>query len=161
MAPGAAVTVGALFRGGVVDSPGATLYLTVWASSDISTHFGKAENADELLLRHGGGALKPPLSPERVTELGAWASRTVNVGGSSWTASTVDVAVAGAGWVGVACDGDARLRVWTYPGVAVTARPALLPDLAREMETPGFDYENAGKTRGGREAKPQKPQRRR
>lgn len=161
VSPGAAVTVGALFRVEVVDSPGATLYLTVWASSDISTHFGKAENADELLLRHGGGALKPPLSPERVTELGAWASRTVNVGGSSWTASTVDVAVAGAGWVGVACDGDARLRVWTYPGVAVTARPALLPDLAREMETPGFDYENAGKTRGGREAKPQKPQRRR
>ena len=55
--------------------------------------------------------------------------------------------------VGVGVDGEATLRVWTYAGVAVTARPALLPDFARELETPGFDFEKAGKARGGREVR--------
>ena len=88
-----------------------------------------------------------------MAELGPWVSRTVTLSGTSWASSSTDVAVAGAGWVGVGCSGDAQLRVWTYAGVAVTARPALLPDFARELETPGFDFEKSGKARGGREVR--------
>jgi hypothetical protein len=75
------------------------------------------------------------------------------VKGTSWSESGQDVAVAGAGWVGVACSGEATLLVWAPEGVAVTLRDALLPDLARELETPGFDYEKAGKSKGGREGR--------
>jgi hypothetical protein len=166
---GAAISVGALFRVDVLAAPGATLYLTVWASADVTTHWGRAEGADELLQRHLGGALRPPLLPAaaaagglggesaaralRASQLGPFVPRTVTFTGDSWAASSVDLAVAGAGWVAVACAGEAQLRVWTYAGVAVTLRDALLPDLARELETPGFDFEKAGKARGGREAK--------
>lgn len=160
---GACVSVGGLFRVDVLASPGATLYLTVWASADVSTHWGRAEGGEELRQRHLGGALRPPLLPAgeeeaearaaRLEALGRVVPRTVALEGSSWTASSVDLAVAGAGWVAVACLGQAQLRVWTHAGVAVTMRDALLPDLARELETPGFDFEKAGKARGGREAK--------
>jgi hypothetical protein len=38
--------------------------------------------------------------------------------------------------------------------VAVTQRsPPLVPDLARQLETPGFDFEQSGKSAGGREVK--------
>jgi ribosome biogenesis GTPase A len=150
---GSSVSVGGLFRVDVVDGPSSTLYLTVWASEDVPTHMGRSQGSEELFARHAGGALKPPLGAERVPELGRWAARSVGVSGTSWTASSRDVVVAGAGWAAVAVDGQAQLRVWTYEGVAVTERDALLPDLARELETPGFDFEKAGKSRGGREVR--------
>jgi len=31
----------------VVTAPAATLYLTLWASDEVTTHFGKTEGADE------------------------------------------------------------------------------------------------------------------
>lgn len=46
-AAGQTVLIGGLARVDVVDAPGATLYLTVWASSDIICHFGKSDRADE------------------------------------------------------------------------------------------------------------------
>lgn len=46
-AAGQTVLIGGLARIDVVEAPGATLYLTVWASSDIVCHFGKSEGADE------------------------------------------------------------------------------------------------------------------
>lgn len=126
----------------------------MWVSEDVPTHLGKTANAEELYAKHAGNALKPPLGgAERAAALGQWGGRTVTVEGTSWTASTVDVAVAGLGWVGVGVDGAANLRVWTYEGVGVTVREALVPDLAKELETPGFDFEKAGKTRGGRQTR--------
>lgn len=119
----------------------------------MTTHLGKTANADELYAKHIGTSLKPPLGAERAATFGEWGGRTVTVEGTSWTASTVDVAVAGLGWVGVGLDGSASLRVWTYEGVGVTVRESLVPDLAKELETPGFDFEKAGKTRGGRQTR--------
>ena len=63
----------------------------------------------------------------------------VPVSGDSWRRSSVDVAVAGLGWVSVALSGTAKLRVWVPRGVAVTVREALVPDLARELGRPGFN----------------------
>lgn len=178
---GHCVHVGALFRIDVLEAPGPTMYLTVWASADVATHCGRTDAADGLWRRHAGGALRPPLSQagdggegggeegggggdgggdgDRAAAIacrlgGAWVARTLAVAGDRWDGSSCDVAVAGAGWVGVGCGGGAALRVWTYPGVGVTLRaPALLPDHARELETHGFDGEMAGRTRGGREVR--------
>ena len=158
---GSTVSAGALFRVDVVDcSAGETVYLTLWLSADVTTHMGKTEGAPALLDKHAGGSLSPPVGEEwadsavRTERLGAWVPRTVVVKGTSWGASSGDVAVAGVGWVGVGLDGEATLRVWTYDGVAVTQRqPPLVPDLARQLETPGFDFEQSGKSASGREAK--------
>ena len=46
-APGQTVFCGGVLRCDVLACPGATLYLTVWASDDLACHFGKTEGADE------------------------------------------------------------------------------------------------------------------
>ena len=122
-------------------------------SEDICTHMGKTEGAAELFEAHAGSSLQPPAARERVAELGRWSSRSVSVRGEGWAASSVDLAIAGLGWVGVGVDGEASLQVWTYEGVGVAVRDALMPDMAKELETPGFDFEKAGKARGGRVAR--------
>lgn len=71
-------------------------------------------------------------------ELGRWVARTVEVSGDRWDKSSVDVAVAGVGWIAFALSGSGRLEVWTYEGVAVTVRDAMVLDLAPVMEKPGF-----------------------
>lgn len=55
----------------------------------------------------------------------------------------------GLGWVGVGVNGVAALRVWAPPGVAITTHDALVPDLARDLERPGFGaaLTDAGKNR--------------
>ena len=88
----------------------------------------------------------------------------IEVVGDSWRESSMDVAVAGLGWVAVGVSGTAGLRVWAPPGVAVTTRDALLPDFAKELERPGFSDATkaarvaAPKRRGG--GKPPKSRRR-
>ena len=44
---GQTVFVGGVLRIDVQDSPGATLYLTVWASDKLICHFGKTASADD------------------------------------------------------------------------------------------------------------------
>lgn len=64
------------------------------------------------------------------------------VEGTEWLQSTVDVHVAGLGWVGVGIKGRADLRVWAPRGVAITTRDALVPDYSDQFERAGFS-ENA------------------
>jgi len=45
---------------------------------------------------------------------------------------------AGLGWVAIGVKGVARFAVHTHPDVAITSRPALLPDYARDFQRPGF-----------------------
>lgn len=73
----------------------------------------------------------------------------VPVQGDSWKRSSVDVAIAGLGWVSVALCGTARLRVWVPRGVAVTVREALVPDIARELGRPGFNGTPVKEVGGG------------
>ncbi len=48
--------VGGLARIDVLESPGATLYLTVFASDEIGCHMGKTETAEErCVARRGDG----------------------------------------------------------------------------------------------------------
>jgi hypothetical protein len=46
-AAGQTVLVGGVARIDVLRSPGATLYLTVWASDELACHFGKTEGAHD------------------------------------------------------------------------------------------------------------------
>jgi len=44
---GQTIFVGGVLRVDVVASPGATLYVTVWASDELVCHYGKTEGAEE------------------------------------------------------------------------------------------------------------------
>ena len=46
-AVGQTVFIGGLVRIDVAESPGATLYITVWAADELICHFGRTEAADE------------------------------------------------------------------------------------------------------------------
>ena len=48
---GQTIAIGGVARVDVVTAPAATLYLTLWASDEVTTHFGKTEGADERCAR--------------------------------------------------------------------------------------------------------------
>lgn len=60
---------------------------------------------------------------------------------------------AGLGWVAVGVKGRAKLAVWVAPGVAVTTRPALIPDYAKEFCRPGFSVLLAQASTPGKRSK--------
>ena len=141
---GSTIHIGGLARIDVVDGPQRTMYLTVWVSGDVPTHYmvkGDGGKADALFAKHAGGKLSPPAGEKRVRQMGEWGSRTVNVYGSSWQKSDRDITVGGLGWIGVGVNGNASFRVWTHEGVRVATREALVPDLARDLHRPGFSNE--------------------
>ncbi|GLJ54613.1 hypothetical protein SUGI_1173220 [Cryptomeria japonica] len=135
---GQSVHVGGLMRVDIEKSSVETIYLTIWASPLVPLHLGKEENADMLKERHFGLQLQPPVSQERVSELGEWQKRELQVSGNSWDFNSVDIATAGIGWLSVGLKGDATLAVWTYDGVDITLRDALILDRARFFENSGF-----------------------
>jgi len=149
-APGQSILVGGVARVDVVESPGATLYLTLWASPAVGAHFCKTERAEGVAEKAVGRTLTPPTSlavegpggavttATASPALGPLTPRDVRIVGTSWKASSMDVAVAGLGWVGVGVSGPALLRVWTPAGVGLTVREALIPDFAPTWERPGF-----------------------
>ncbi len=60
---------------------------------------------------HSGGRLTPPVGDaKRVARLPAAVATDISVEGSTFRASTTDVAVAGMGWIGVAAAGTTDLR---------------------------------------------------
>ena len=46
--------------------------------------------------------------------------------------------IAGLGWIGIGLNGEAKLRVWSYDGVAITRRKALIPDYSADLQRPGL-----------------------
>ena len=155
---GSSVHIGGLARIDVVDGPQRTLYLTVWASHDVPTHYmvkGEGGKADAFYEKHAGGKLSPPVGENRVAQLGEWGCRTVTVYGESWQRSDRDISIGGLGWVGVGVSGNASFRVWTHEGVQVETREALVPDMSRDLCRPGFsDEQQPGG--GGDRARPSK-----
>lgn len=147
--PGQTVLLGGAARIDILECPGATLYLTAWVSPEVGCHFGRTDGADARRRGALGAALAPPAGEAAALDaaLGELVPADVTVSGDTWRASSVDVAVAGFGWAAIALSGTATLRVWAPPGVAVTVRDALLPDLARDLCRPGFV--GGGKQHGG------------
>ncbi|XP_057781055.1 GTP-binding protein BRASSINAZOLE INSENSITIVE PALE GREEN 2, chloroplastic-like [Salvia miltiorrhiza] len=135
---GYSVHIGGLFRLDVEESSVDSIYVTVWASSLIPLHMGRTENACSMLEDHFGRQLQPPIGEGRAEKLGKWVKKEIRVSGESWDSSCVDIAAAGLGWFSVGLKGEAALAVWTYDGVEVTARNALLPQRAKNFEVAGF-----------------------
>ncbi len=149
---GSCILIGGVARVDLVEAPGSSVYLTVYVADEIATHMGKVEGAEERLAKHAGARLRPPLEPERLAALPPWVPRNISVEGSSWKQHSMDVALAGLGWVAVGVAGKAKLRVWTYEAVGITAHAALIPDYARDFQRPGFSAilpQQGGGAKGG------------
>lgn len=135
---GHSIHIAGLMRLDVEDSSVESIYVTVWASPYLPLHMGKTENASTMVEKHFGHQLKPPIGEKRVEELGKWVRREFHVSGSSWDSSSVDIAAAGLGWFSVGLKGEAALGVWTYEGVDIVLRNALLPYRSQLFEVAGF-----------------------
>ncbi|EYU40603.1 hypothetical protein MIMGU_mgv1a0198641mg, partial [Erythranthe guttata] len=80
----------------------------------------------------------PPIGDGRVKELGEWVKREFRVSGKLWDSSSVDIAASGLGWFAIGLKGEALLGVWTYDGIDVITRNALLPQKSNNFEVAGF-----------------------
>ncbi|GAV80778.1 MMR_HSR1 domain-containing protein, partial [Cephalotus follicularis] len=135
---GQAIHVGGLTRLDLNQASVETIYVTIWASPNISLHLGKIENADEIWKKHVGVRLQPPVSQDRASELGKWEEKEIKVSGTSWDVNSIDIAVAGLSWFSLGLKGEATLTLWTYDGIEITLREPLVLDRARFLERPGF-----------------------
>jgi len=105
MKAGQTVYVGGLMRLDLTQSTVDTIYITVWASPNVSLHMGKTENADEIRDKHVGIRMQPPISQDRISELGEWKPREIKVSGVSWDVNSLDIAVSGLGWFSLGLKG--------------------------------------------------------
>uniref|UniRef100_A0A803MAM5 Uncharacterized protein n=1 Tax=Chenopodium quinoa TaxID=63459 RepID=A0A803MAM5_CHEQI len=135
---GQTIHVGGLVRLDLVQASVQTIYVTVWASPNVSLHLGKTENADETWSKHVGIRLQPPVGADRLPEMGTWSEREFKVTGTSWDVNSSDLAVAGLGWLALGLKGEATLKLWTYDTVEVVLREPLALDRAPYLERPGF-----------------------
>ncbi|XP_058749921.1 GTP-binding protein BRASSINAZOLE INSENSITIVE PALE GREEN 2, chloroplastic-like [Vicia villosa] len=135
---GQAIHVGGLARLDLIEANITTLYVTVWASPNVSLHMGKTENANEIWNNHVGVRLQPPIGNERGAELGTWKEREIKVSGSSWDVNCIDIAISGLGWFSVCIQGEATMKLSTYDGIEITLREPLVLDRAPSLEKPGF-----------------------
>ncbi|TXG70286.1 hypothetical protein EZV62_005221 [Acer yangbiense] len=135
---GQAIHVGGLMRLDLDQASVETIYVTVWASPNISLHLGKIENADEIWKNHVGIRLQPPIGEDRTSELGKWEDKKIKVSGTSWDVNSLDIAIAGLGWFSLGLKGEASVTLWTYDGIEITIREPLVLDRAPFIERPGF-----------------------
>ncbi|KAB2003441.1 hypothetical protein ERO13_D11G126200v2 [Gossypium hirsutum] len=135
---GNTVHIAGLMRLDIDESSVESLYVTVWASPYLPLHMGKTENAQRILEDHIGHQLQPPIGEQREGQLGSWVRKEFHISGNSWESSSVDIAAAGIGWFAIGLKGEAVLGVWTYEGVGVVLRNALLPNRAQLFEEAGF-----------------------
>ncbi|PQQ11340.1 GTP-binding protein BRASSINAZOLE INSENSITIVE PALE GREEN 2 chloroplastic [Prunus yedoensis var. nudiflora] len=135
---GYSVHIAGLMRLDIEESSVDTVYVTAWASPYLPLHMGKTENACTMVEEHFGLQLQPPIGETRVKELGKWVRKEFHISGNSWDSSSVDIAAAGLGWFAVGLKGEAVLSVWTYDGIDVVLRNALLPNRSYIFEVAGF-----------------------
>ncbi|KAL5743819.1 hypothetical protein ACOSQ2_026935 [Xanthoceras sorbifolium] len=133
-----AIHVGGLARLDLNQASVETIYVTVWASPNISLHLGKIENADEIWKNHVSIRLQPPIGQDRASELGKWEDKKIKVSGTSWDVNSIDIAIAGLGWFSLGLKGEASLTLWMYDGIDITMREPLVLDRAPFLERPGF-----------------------
>lgn len=82
--------------------------------------------------------MQPPIGAERASEMGSWEEREIKVSGTSWDVNSIDIAVAGLGWLSLSLKGEATFTLWTFDGIEITLREPLVLDRAQFLERPGF-----------------------
>ncbi|KAF8369481.1 hypothetical protein HHK36_032498 [Tetracentron sinense] len=106
---GQAIHVGGLMRLDLNQASVETIYVTIWASPNVSLHLGKIENADEIWRKHSGIRLQSPIGVDRVSEIGRWEQRKSKVFGTSWDVTERHRHCCSGSWL-VFC-GDLKVRL--------------------------------------------------
>ena len=132
---GYTLSIGGLARVDLVAAPGKSIYMTLWASDEVTHHFGKTENAEKKQSQAVGDKLYPPVDREDMPHL---VPSEFLINGQGWKKSSEDVAIAGLGWVALGVSGQCKIRVWAPKSVLLYQREALMPDYAQEFERPGY-----------------------
>jgi len=133
---GYSICIGGLARVDLISAPGNSVYITLWCSDEVTTHFGKSENAEAKQQQAVGKSLVPPLDPE--LSMPQLVSSDFLVQGNHWKRSSEDIAIAGLGWVSVGVSGQCEIRAWAPKSVLLFQRDALMPDYAKDLERPGY-----------------------
>ncbi|GMH92922.1 hypothetical protein TL16_g12489 [Triparma laevis f. inornata] len=91
--------------------------ITVFVSNEVKVHPCKTEKAEELLEKHFGGMLSPPVCEEgnrgeRLNELreGGWEDHVFRIDGKGWKEAAADVTLLGLGWFSITGSGEAKVR---------------------------------------------------
>ncbi|XP_071690298.1 GTP-binding protein BRASSINAZOLE INSENSITIVE PALE GREEN 2, chloroplastic [Rutidosis leptorrhynchoides] len=135
---GYSIHIAGLMRLDIEESTMGSIYVTVWASQNLPLHMGPTEKALTMVDSHFGNQLQPPIGKQRVEKLGRWVKKEFHVHGKRCDSSCVDIAAGGLGWFAIGLWGEARLGVWTYDGVDVILRNAMIPYMNQNFEVNGF-----------------------
>lgn len=101
--------------------------LTFYVANAIKLHPTDSSKADEVVRKHLGGMLTPPMNLERYEALGEFEHHEISIDGMGWKEAAADVALTGLGWVAVTGSGKAFVRVTVPRGIGVSLRPPLMP----------------------------------
>ena len=125
---------------------GLPFFFTFFVSNEIKLHPTASDKVDEFLTKHVGSLVFPPISNERLQQLGTlsrsltftclltyllakgpFQSHVIDVKGEGWRKSSIDIVIAGLGWVSITGSGECRVKVTVPSGTSVSTREALLP----------------------------------
>ena len=136
---GSSLFVGGLCRIDYVSGP-STVYLSPFVSGDLPLHLTNTNKASAIWEKLAGDTLRPPESKKRASVLALTHEKRIEFILTDFKKHTQDICIHGLGWIGVAAMHDAtRFRVWVPEGVEITTRKAMIPAVARVMETPGLN----------------------
>lgn len=126
--PGKCVLVGGLARI-EVSKESKPFMFTFFVSNDIKLHPTDVDKADDVLRRHVGEMITPPLSsePERIDQIGKFEYHELEIDGAGWKEAAADISLRGLGWVSVTGAGTAIVRVGVPEGIGISVRPPLMP----------------------------------
>lgn len=136
---GKTIFLGGMARVDYVKGP--PLYLTVFASRELTLHASSIATADALYLRQKGNLLAPPVKklddPQRLDRFPLLEPVKVVVNTAdvydpkSWRTAFTDISIGGIGWVSLTGGSKDRVRcqfhVHVPAGISVFARPPLMP----------------------------------
>ena len=98
VASGKCVLIGGLAK---IEVTGDTkpFMLTFFVSNDIKLHPTDAKRAEDFRKKHTGTMLTPPLSLERLEEIGEFEHHDLEINGDGWKQAAADISLRGLGWV--------------------------------------------------------------
>jgi len=122
------VQVGGLARVSVVGDCKPFLF-TFFVANQIKLHPTDVSKADELVSKHAGKMLTPPLEPgpERMEQIGDFETHVLEIKGRGWKEAAADITLTGLGWVAVTGSGTAMVEIRVPKGIGVQVRPPLMP----------------------------------
>lgn len=131
---------------------------TFFVANDIKLHMTDSARADEVIEKHVGKMLTPPLEPgpERMEAIGEFEYHDITIHGEGWKQAAADITLRGLGWVAVTGAGSARVRIGVPKGMGISVRPPLMPfDVweATAKYTGGRAVRKSGKSRSGKRRK--------